>query len=95
MAYGIGHVATSTIRPYQAIFLFIGGLSMACCPIVWYLLPNSPTTAKFLRKGDDRVIAIQRLKANNLGTKSSEWKWYQVRETFKDPKTYLWMAMYL
>ena len=24
-----------------------------------------------------------------------EWKWYQVKETFTDPKTYLWGMMLL
>ena len=32
-------------------------------------MPNSPTTAKFLRHGQDRLIAINRLADNNTGTK--------------------------
>ena len=64
----------------------MGGFSLAIAPIVWYLMPNSPTTAKFLRRGDDRLIALDRLRENNTGTKSSTFKWSQVWETFADIK---------
>nr|XP_019013873.1 allantoate transporter [Kwoniella pini CBS 10737]OCF52654.1 allantoate transporter [Kwoniella pini CBS 10737] len=94
IAFGVGHVSSS-IRPYQGIFLCMGAISLAGIPVVWYLLPNSPTTAKFLRKGDDRLIALDRLKENNTGGKSGEWKWNQVKETYTDPKTYMWALMYL
>ncbi|WVQ81318.1 hypothetical protein IAT38_003441 [Cryptococcus sp. DSM 104549] len=93
LTYGVGH-AHSGIRPYQAIFIAMGALSLGCAPIVWWLLPNSPTTAKFLDRGDDRYIALERLRENNTGTKSSTWKWNQVWETYRDPKTYMWAAMY-
>ncbi len=77
--------------------LTTGGVSAAFIPIVAWMMPNSPTTARFLRKGDDRLIALDRIRDNNTGefdlwleltagTKSSKWKWGQVRETFCDPK---------
>lgn len=47
----------------------MGGFSLVLVPIVWFLLPNSPTTARFLKKGNDRLIAIDRLAENNTGTK--------------------------
>jgi len=97
LSYAIGK-ATSTngsaVRPYQGIFLFMGGFSLAIAPLVWYLLPNSPTTAKFLKRGDDRLIALDRLRENNTGTKSSTFKWSQVWETFADIKTWAWAAMW-
>ncbi|WWC88254.1 uncharacterized protein L201_003161 [Kwoniella dendrophila CBS 6074] len=96
MSFGIGKATENStkVKEYQGIFFFIGGVSCAFVPIIFFMLPNSPTTAKFLRKGNDRVIAIDRLKENQTGTKSSKWKWNQVWETYKDPKTYIWAAMY-
>jgi hypothetical protein len=97
LSYAIGKAVTdghSSIRPYQGIFLFIGAISFALVPVVWYLMPNSPTTAKFLKNGDDRLIAIDRLKENNTGTKSSKFKWDQFWETYRDPKTYMWAGMW-
>ncbi|OCF33949.1 allantoate transporter [Kwoniella heveanensis CBS 569] len=97
LSYGIGKATekSNAIKPYQGIFLFMGCFSLALVPLVWFLLPNSPTSAKFLRHGNDRLIAIDRLKENNTGTKSSKFKWNQVWETYKDPKTYMWAAMWL
>jgi MFS family permease len=83
LSYAIGKatVNSGTIKPYQGIFLFMGCFSLAMVPVVYYLLPNSPTTAKFLRHGNDRLIAIDRLRENNTGTKSSKFQWRQFRET--------------
>ena len=94
LSYGVGHSKTA-LKPYQSIFLCLGLLSLGMTSVVWYLMPNSPTTAKFLKKGNDRLIAIERLRENNTGTKSSKWQWYQVKETFMDPKTWLWAGMYV
>jgi hypothetical protein len=96
MSYGIGKAVEngSVLKPYQGIFLFMGSFSLALVPLVYFLLPNSPTTAKFLRRGNDRLIAIDRLRENNTGTKSSKFKWDQFWETYKDPKTYMWAAMW-
>lgn len=97
LSYGVGQGigrTHSSIQQYQGIFLFIGSVSLALAPVIWYLLPNSPATAKFLRNGNDRLIAIDRLRENNTGTKASKVKWSQVWETYKDPKTYMWAAMW-
>lgn len=59
------------------------------------MLPNHPATAKFLRNGNDRAIAIERLRDNNTGTKSSTWKWSQVRECLTEVRTYGWALMYM
>jgi hypothetical protein len=47
--------------------LTTGGVSAAFIPIVAWMMPNSPTTARFLRKGDDRLIALDRIRDNNTG----------------------------
>ncbi|KAG9120726.1 hypothetical protein FRC07_003662 [Ceratobasidium sp. 392] len=91
LAFGIGHIGGS-LRPYQAIFLFVGLLTLVLSPIVYFVLPDSPTTAKFLSR-EEKVIALERLRANNQGTESKTWEWSQVREVLLDPKTHMWMIM--
>ena len=88
LSYGVGRAAVTatSVKQYQVIFFAMGALSLFLAPIVWFLMPNSPTTAKFLRNGDDRIIALDRLKENNTGTKSSTFKWSQVWETYRDIK---------
>ncbi|GFZ48430.1 LOW QUALITY PROTEIN: hypothetical protein JCM24511_06178 [Saitozyma sp. JCM 24511] len=112
LSYGVGRAVDTSSHPpifeYQGIFLFLGGISFCFVPLVWALLPNSPTTARFLRHGNDRLIAIDRLRANNTGTKeshclnaatwhqlmASRFKWNQFWETYRDPKTYMWAGMW-
>lgn len=38
-------------------------------------------------------MAIERLRANQTGTGSREWKWDQALEVFLDPKSYIWLAI--
>jgi len=38
-------------------------------------------------------MAVERLRANQTGTGSNEWKWDQVLEVFVDPKSYLWLGI--
>ena len=71
IAYGIGHAPHNILKPYQGIYLVIGCLSFIYMPFILWLLPNTPTDAKFLRHGNDRLIALDRMKENNTGTRVS------------------------
>lgn len=48
--------------------------------------------ARFL-KGDDRLLAIERLRMNQMGISSGEWRSDHVWECFLDPKTWIWTAL--
>ena len=48
--------------------------------------------ARFL-KGDDKLLAIERLRMNQMGISSGVWRWDHVKEVFLDVKTYLWFCM--
>ena len=56
------------------------------------VMPDSPMEAKFL-KGDNKLIAIERLRANQMGVASRVWKWDHLLESFLDMKTWFWFAM--
>jgi hypothetical protein len=53
------------------------------------LMPDSPMKAKYLTERE-RIIAVKRLRANQMGIQSGEWKWEQVIETLIDLKTWCW-----
>jgi hypothetical protein len=55
-------------------------------------MPDSPMTAKFL-KGDDKLIAIERLRMNQQGIASGVWKWDHVWDAMLDLKTWLWFSI--
>ncbi|KIW18933.1 hypothetical protein PV08_03222 [Exophiala spinifera] len=92
LTYGIGHIDSPHLKPYQIIFLFFGLITIAYSAVVWFFLPDSPVSARFLH-GEDRLVAIERLRANNQGVEGNEWKWSHVKEAAMDLKTWLWAAM--
>ena len=48
--------------------------------------------AKFW-KDEERDIAIERLRANQMGIVSRKWRWDHVLEAFIDPKSYCWFFL--
>ncbi|KAJ7703005.1 major facilitator superfamily domain-containing protein [Mycena rosella] len=91
LTYGLGHIQ-GKLHPYQVIFLFIGSLTIVCSPIVYFVLPDSPSKARFFSH-EEKIVALERLRANNMGTEAKVWKWDQVREVLLDIKTYLWFSL--
>ncbi|KAF2149564.1 MFS general substrate transporter [Myriangium duriaei CBS 260.36] len=91
IAYGIAKIH-SPLKVYQIIFLFFGCITVVLAGLIWYILPDSPMTARFL-KDDDKLIALERLRDNQQGVESREWKWSQAREAFLDYKTWGWGFM--
>ncbi|PCG89520.1 Major facilitator superfamily domain, general substrate transporter [Penicillium occitanis (nom. inval.)] len=109
LSWGLGHISSATLAPYQArslitlindkandlcqvIFLFFGLLTVVFSAVVLIFMPDSPINAKFL-KGEDKLIAVERLRLNQQGIKNDVWKWDHVKEAVYDPKTWLWFSM--
>lgn len=55
-------------------------------------MPDSPMEAKFLGERE-KVIAVERLRANQMGIISREWRWDHVWETLLDVKTWIWFIL--
>ncbi|KAJ7646815.1 MFS general substrate transporter [Roridomyces roridus] len=92
LSYGLGHIHSNVLESYQIIFLFTGLLTVVFSIVVYLFLPDSPTTARFLSH-DEKILAVERLRANNTGTETKQWKWEQVWECLLDPKTWAWFSM--
>lgn len=87
--YGLGHIDSDSMYKYQIIFLFCGLLTVVYSAVVLIFMPDSPMKAKFLTERE-RIIAVERLRANQMGIRSGTWKWDQVWETLIDFKTWCW-----
>jgi hypothetical protein len=74
------------------VFLIFGAFSIAVGVLALVFLPDLPSTAKFLSERE-RAIAVERVAINRQGVKSSQFKWYQVRQAAEDPKTWLLFVM--
>ncbi|KAF2090522.1 MFS general substrate transporter [Saccharata proteae CBS 121410] len=91
LTYGLGHIH-SHLHSYQIIFLFCGLLTVVFSAVVFIFMPDSPMKAKFLRE-EDRILAIERVRANQMGIESRKWRWDHVKEALSDVKTWLWFSM--
>jgi MFS family permease len=90
--YGLGHINSDDMYKYQIIFLFCGLLTVVYGFVVLVFMPDSPMSAKYLTDRE-RIIATERLRANQMGVQSGIWKWDQVWETFLDLKTWCWFMI--
>lgn len=89
--FGLGHIESEVLFKYQIIFLFCGLLTVAYSVIALIFMPDSPMEAKYL--GDrEKVIAVERLRANQMGVASREWRWDHAWETLLDIKTWCWFV---
>ncbi|KAL6897203.1 major facilitator superfamily domain-containing protein [Trichoderma evansii] len=91
ITYGLASIH-SPLRPYQIIFLFFGIVTVAVSGAMFFWMPDSPTEAKFLTD-DDKIIAIERLRNNQMGVMSREWRYAHFFESLRDIKTWLWVIM--
>ncbi|KAL2410373.1 putative transporter [Exophiala dermatitidis] len=94
LSYGLGHIRSSVMQEWQIIFLFVGLVTICSAPVVWWFLDNDIPSARFL-DDHEKAQAIERLRANQTGTGSREFKWSHIMELAIEPKTYLWIGLAL
>lgn len=89
--YGLGHIESRVMFKYQIIFLFCGLLTVVYSAIMLIFMPDSPMEAKYLEERE-KVIAVERLRANQMGVASRSWRWDHAWETLLDLKTWCWFV---
>ena len=77
-----------------SIFLFVGLVTIVSVPFIYWKLDNDIPSARFLTE-HEKEQAIERLRANQTGTGSRDFKWRHILEAALEPKTYLWIGMTL
>ncbi|KAG7093428.1 hypothetical protein E1B28_007108 [Marasmius oreades] len=92
-AYGFGQIKNPALHTYQIIFLFCGLLTCVTGPYIYWRLDNNVSEARFLSP-EDRLKAVERLRANNTGNTATEkFKIRQAVEALLEIKTWLFIAM--
>ena len=94
LSYGLGHIPSATLESWQIIFLFCGLVTIVTAPFVYWKLDNDIPSARFLA-AEDKPKAIERLRANQTGTGTREFKFAHIWELALEPKTYLWVSLAL
>ncbi|KAK5328326.1 hypothetical protein LTR93_002111 [Exophiala xenobiotica] len=88
--WGLGHVKTGPLISWRLIFLLLGILSCLTGLALFFFMPDSPVSARWLNERE-KAIAIKRVTDDQLGVKNTHFKWKQVRETFLDHR--FWMMV--
>lgn len=91
IGYAVGHITTGLQR-WMYVFLIFGAFSVSIGLISVFTLPDLPSTAKFLNERE-RAIAVERVAVNRQGIKNHHFKWDQVWQAARDPKTWLLFIM--
>lgn len=69
-------------------------MTIVSAPFVYWRLDNDIPSARFL-SDSDKPKAIERLRANQTGTGTRDFKWSHILELALEPKTYLWVSLSL
>ncbi|KAH7216976.1 major facilitator superfamily domain-containing protein [Fusarium redolens] len=87
VAYGISK-STKTyepaIQPWKIIFLVCGLITVFFGLFFLWIMPDNQTNARWLSP-QDRLLCIQRIKANQQGIGNRQWKRCQALEAVTDP----------
>jgi MFS family permease len=88
--YGFAQIKGS-LKPWQYLYIFAGALTFLFG--LWgFALPNSPLDAWFLTP-EERLVAVERLRAGQTGVANQKIKGMQVKEAFLDVKIWLLVVM--
>lgn len=94
LSYGLGQIKSNVLHEWQIIFLFVGLVTIVTAPFIYWKLDNDIPSARFLTE-HEKAQAIERLRANQTGTGSRDFKWAHVLELALEPKTYIWIGLSL
>jgi len=90
LCYGLARIRGSSLYTYQIIYLFFGLITVIVGVASYFLVSDSPSQAKFLSP-EDRLKAVERLKANQQGITAAKFNWGHVREAFTESKLYIYL----
>ncbi|CAM1504893.1 Fc.00g024840.m01.CDS01 [Cosmosporella sp. VM-42] len=93
VSYGLGQI-NGSLASWRILFIFVGCVTVLTAPVVYWFLDNDVASARFLTE-HEKLQAIERLRANQTGTGSREFKWSQALEALVEPKTWLFIGMAL
>ncbi|KAF9026835.1 MFS general substrate transporter [Hymenopellis radicata] len=87
MSTGISNISDNYPGPakWKYIFYILGSVTMAWSVVVFFALPDSPASARFLNP-EYRILAVRRVAGNQIGIKNRKFKKEQILVAATDPK---------
>ena len=93
VSYGFGQI-NGSIASWRILFIFVGLITVLSAPVTYFILDNDVSSARFLSE-HEKLQAIERLRANQTGAGSREFKWKQALEALIEPKSWLFIGIAL
>lgn len=87
LGYGLGHAQNGSLKTWQLIFLVIGLINFVWSWVFLWVMPDSPSSAKFLSH-KQRIVAVDRIASNMIGVKTKQFHARQAIEAVLDVKVY-------
>ena len=88
ISYALQVQKPSNLKVWQQMYLILGGIALAFGFVVFFFLPDSPATIRYLDERE-RQVAVYRIKQNKSGIHDTNWKWPQFFEALRDQRLYL------
>lgn len=89
VSYGVLLIPNPPIPHWKLLFLIEGAVTVAYGVFMYFVLPDSVSTAWFL-KPEERLIALARTLKNKTGIMDNDkFRWPQLWEALRDPQTWL------
>lgn len=82
------------MHSWQWIMIILGSVTSLLGIFVFIFLIDNPRSTKLHLTENEKIIMEERLKDTGI-KRSNKVDWDQVRECFKDPKTYAWFFISL
>ncbi|KAJ5689527.1 hypothetical protein N7462_003919 [Penicillium macrosclerotiorum] len=91
-AYGMSHVHSPVLKSWQFLFVLLGCITCIWSIFVLWWMPDSPMRAKCYSESD-RVLMIERVRANQTGIQNRKFKREHVYEAARDPQIWLYILI--
>lgn len=91
LSFAFAHINHAPLASWQYLYLVAGGLTVLL-GIILLWTPDSPAEAWFLTH-EEKIIAVERLRRGQLGTRCHKIKWHQIKEALLDIKVWMMTMM--
>ncbi|KAJ5397544.1 hypothetical protein N7509_005657 [Penicillium cosmopolitanum] len=91
-AYGMSHVHSSVLKSWQLLFVLLGSVTCLWSVFVFWWMPDSPMRATCYSE-TDRILIIERVRANQTGIQNRKFKKEHVQEAIRDPQIWLYILI--
>ncbi|KAK7754603.1 hypothetical protein SLS62_003386 [Diatrype stigma] len=92
ISYGLGQIESPLISSWRILFILVGLVTVITAVIIYIVIDSDVASARFLTDYE-KLQAIERLRANQTGTGSREFKWAQALEAILEPKSWFFFGM--